>query len=215
MIKIKNILIEKLNKIRLKNHKVKFVQIGSYDGISMDDMSNLTINENDKGIFIEPNYHIFHELKQNKKHFTDSTFLDFAILPNNNFNQEYFHIQKDGGGSSFIRGYLNKDIIESENFELGIVKKLTIKELIEDYMDFIPDVYFIDCEGYDHDIVKNILDYQTPEIFYFESWDMKDINNIINDNRFTTRNDIINFLKNKNYEVIFDKITENILSYKI
>jgi hypothetical protein len=71
---------------------------------------------------------------------------------------------------------MNKDILESENFELGSVKQITVEELIKNYLDFIPDVYFIDCEGYDHDIVKNVLDYQSPEIFYFESWDMKNIN---------------------------------------
>ena len=215
MIKIKDILTEKFNQIRLKNNKVKFVQIGAYDGVSLDEMANLTINKNDEGLFIETNYYIFNTLKENKKEFSKCKFLDFAILPNNNFNQEYFHVQKDGGGSSFIRGYMNKDILESKNFELGSVKRITVEELIKNYLDFIPDVYFIDCEGYDHDIVKNILTYQSPKIFYFESWDMKDINNHINDNPFTTRNDIMEFLKNKKYEVIFDKFSENILAYKI
>ena len=51
MIEIKNILTEKFNQIRLKNNKVKFVQIGAYDGESLDDMANLTINKNDKGLF--------------------------------------------------------------------------------------------------------------------------------------------------------------------
>jgi hypothetical protein len=88
MIEIKNILTEKFNQIRLKNNKVKFVQIGAYDGESLDDMANLTINKNDKGLFIEPNYYIFNKLKKNKKEFSESNFLDFAILPNNNFNQE-------------------------------------------------------------------------------------------------------------------------------
>ena len=215
MIEIKNILTEKFNQIRLKNNKVKFVQIGAYDGESLDDMANLTINKNDKGLFIEPNYYIFNKLKKNKKEFSESNFLVFAILPNNNFNQEYFHVQKDGGGSSFIRGYMNKDILESKNFELGSVKRITVEELIKNYLDFIPDVYFIDCEGYDHDIVKNVLDYQSPEIFYFESWDMKNINYALNDNLFTNRNDIMEFLKNKKYEVIFNKLSENILAYKI
>jgi hypothetical protein len=44
---------------------------------------------------------------------------------------------------------------------------------------------------------------------------MKNINYVLNDNLFTNRNDIMEFLKNKKYEVIFDKLSENILAYKI
>jgi hypothetical protein len=36
-----------------------------YDGISMDDIANIALNENDRGIFIEPNPFIINELKEN------------------------------------------------------------------------------------------------------------------------------------------------------
>lgn len=215
MEEIKKILTDKINKIRESRDNLFFVQIGVYDGKSMDDMANQVIKETDIGVFIEPNHYIFEKLKYNKNNFSRSLFLDFAVLPHENFYKEYFHIQKTGGGSGFVRGMLNKNLVESENFELGNIKTLSVKELLNNHLDFIPDVYFIDCEGYDHDIVLNILEIQKPEMIYFESWNMIDINNILGKKIFTTRDEIKIILSDFNYEYIFDEVGENILAYKL
>lgn len=210
---IKEILFEKFIQIRKEKNEVSFVQIGAYDGKSMDDIVYIVTNEKDRGTFIEPNHHIFEELVNNKKNFKKCNFLNFAVIPNKNFYQEHFHLHKNGGGSSFVRGLMNRTTIESEDFELFDVKKITVEDLIKMYLDFTPDAYFIDCEGYDHDIVVQVLKIQKPSIIYFESWNMVDLNNIVGKKVFTTRDEIMEELKKYNYDFIFDNVHENILAY--
>jgi hypothetical protein len=48
------ILIAKIDELRSKKNQINFIQIGAYDGFSMNDITNVTLNENDRGIFIEP-----------------------------------------------------------------------------------------------------------------------------------------------------------------
>jgi hypothetical protein len=45
-------LLEKVNEIRKTNGKLNFLQIGAYDGISMDDVANILLKFEDRGFFI-------------------------------------------------------------------------------------------------------------------------------------------------------------------
>lgn len=212
MSEINNILDEKLKQIRNEKGFVSFVQIGAYDGISMDDVVNQFIYESDKGVFIEPNPNIFNQLRENKKNFKNCKFFDFAVIPNENFFSDFFHVHKSGGGSSFVRGMMNRDAPESDSFELFEVTKVTIGDLVKNYLDFIPDAFFIDCEGYDHDIVSNLIQVQKPELIYFESWDTQNLNIVLGEKVFSTRDDINQLLINNNYKLFFDSLSENTIA---
>jgi FkbM family methyltransferase len=203
---VKNKIIE----IRLKKESLNFIQIGAYDGVSFNDIANLTLLPTDKGLFIEPNDRIFGLLKDNKLNFKESNFLKVAIIPNNEFESEVFYIDQYGGQSTFVKNVLNERIHVSDR-----VETLTVHELFSKNVDYNVDVCFLDCEGYDHDIIKELLKYQNPEILYFESWNTVDLNNQLGQKKFTTREEIIDILHENGYKVEFEPTEENIIAYKI
>lgn len=202
-------LIDKVNELRKIKNNLNFLQIGAYDGISMKDPANIILNENDIGIFIEPNPYILNELKYNKINYKNSIILPFAIIPDNEFYHEFFHIHKNGGGSSFIRGMINKNIIESDEFTLLDIKIITVLELFKKYINYDIDILFTDCEGYDFDINKKILELCKPKIIYMEAWNTIDLKRFTN--QITTRDEMIEFLNNNGYDTIFEKIDENLI----
>ena len=59
MIDFINFVKDKINKYREFKNNLNFIQIGAYDGVSFNDMANITLLPTDKGIFIEPNANIF------------------------------------------------------------------------------------------------------------------------------------------------------------
>ena len=197
----------KINEKRSVNRNLNFIQIGAYDGVSFNDVANLTLIPEDKGIFIEPNKNIFDTLKKNKKGFESSSFLN--IIPNENFDHEYFYIDQYGGQSTFVNNVFNEKIHIEEKVDFS-----TVSELFSKYIDFKIDIIFLDCEGYDHDIVKELLKIQKPDILYFESWDTKNLNNNLNSNKFTTREEILEILLKTGYTIKFEPTEENIIAFK-
>ena len=162
MEEIKKILTDKINKIRESRDNLFFVQIGAYDGKSMDDMANQVIKETDIGVFIEPNHYIF------EKYLTK--------IKNNNLNVKIFNLalgSKTGKlifyfpkienkiihyFSSFDKKYIINSCLETfgrknvyfekKKIEVRKYDDLKIKEVI----DFIK----IDTEGYDYEVLKGL-----------------------------------------------------------
>ena len=91
---------------------------------------------------------------------------------------------------------------------------MTVDEFYEKYVNFDVDIIFLDCEGYDHDIIKKLLNIQEPNLIYFESWNTKNLNSQLNENVFTTRDEIIDILTSKGYFINFEPTEENIIAYK-
>jgi FkbM family methyltransferase len=210
-----NILVEKIKKIRKEKKQLNFLQIGAYDGQSLDDIANKILNENDKGIFIEPNPYVIEQLRQNKKNYINSEILPFAIIPDNNFYHKHFHVHKNGGGSTFIKGLLNDEILESGDYEIIDIKTITVEDLFKKYINFNVDIVFTDCEGYDFDINKNILNFCKPKILHMEAWniDNSSINNNTKQQKITTRTEMFEFLHINGYETIFESYGENLICY--
>ena len=138
--------------------------------------------------------------------FINSKILDFAIIPDENFYHENFHVQIDGGGSSFVRGLYNGNKSPEEKFKVLEVKIMTVKDLIENYVDFEIDFLLTDCEGYDFDINKKIIEINKPKIIHMEAWDTKDLHL---SQKITTRDEMCEFLENNGYEIYFNKIGEH------
>lgn len=199
----------KVNDLRKVRQNLSFLQIGAYDGVSFNDMANLTLSTTDNGFFIEPNDRVFEILKNNKTEFKESTFLKIAIIPNKNFESDVFYVDQYGGQSTFVKNVFNERIHITNQ-----VETITVQELLTTTIKSNLDICFLDCEGYDHDIIKELLKYQNPEIIYFESWNTVDLNNQLGENKFTTREEIISILKQYGYNIEFEPIEENILAYK-
>jgi FkbM family methyltransferase len=199
----------KVNDLRKVKQNLSFLQIGAYDGVSFNDMANLTLSTTDNGFFIEPNDRVFEILKNNKTEFKESTFLKIAIIPNNQFESDVFYVDQYGGQSTFVKNVFNERIHITNR-----VETITVQELFSTTIKRNLDICFLDCEGYDHDIIKELLKYQNPEIIYFESWNTVDLNNQLGENKFTTREEIISILKQYGYNTEFEPIEANILAYK-
>lgn len=207
------IIVDEIRKSNL--NKLNFIQIGAYDGVSYNDTANVCLLPTDKGIFIEPNYIIFPKLIENKKDFKNSKFMEIAIVPNDNFLlNDKFLLNEIGGTSSFIK-YINDGNLYFPNFKWTKVKILTVKDFLSNNVDFNVDLLFMDCEGYDHDLVFEFLKYIEPKVIFFESWNTESINNRETDILLKTRDEIINYLISKGYKTEFFEVDENILSYKI
>lgn len=194
-----------------KNNNLNFVQLGAYDGVSFDDMANQVLIPSDRGVFVEPNSLIFNTLKNNKHLYKDSLFLQSAIIPNENFQCEDFYVDIYGGQSTFV-----KDVI-SDNLHKKVEKVhiLTVENFIKNYVPFDIDVIFVDCEGYDHDIIKELLTICKPNILYFESWNTANLNARSSKNIFTTREEIAEYLIKNNYTYKYTLNSENIVAYNI
>lgn len=210
MIEIVKDLIDKVNRIRNEKNQITFIQIGAYDGVSMDDIGNIILRHNDKGIFLEPNQYIIDVLRENKKNYIYSKILPYAIIPDKNFYHKHFHIHKNGGGSSFLRGLINGETSPDINFEVSNVEIMTVEYFWKNFVDFDVDILITDCEGYDFDINKKILSFCKPRIIYMEAWDTKNLNT---EQKITSRDDMISFMKENNYDVYFDNIGENLICY--
>lgn len=210
MIEFIDFVNRKITELRNTKEYLNFIQIGAYDGVSFNDMANLTLLPIDKGIFIEPNNKIFDVLKNNKKEFKDSSFLKIAIIPNTDFEHNVFYIDQHGGQSTFVKNVYNEKIHITDH-----VETLTVDNFYKEHVNFNIDVCFLDCEGYDHDIIKTLLNYQKPNILYFESWNTITLNNQLNENKFTTRDEILKILSDNGYETKFEPIEENIIAYKL
>lgn len=202
------ILLDEINHIRNIKEKINFIQIGAYDGISMNDIGNIILNNNDIGLFIEPNPFILNELIENKKTYLNSKILSFAVIPDENFYHQYFHVHKNGGGSSFVRGLYNGEYSPDTNFEVMKVETITVENLWKTYVNFSVDVLITDCEGYDFDINKKVLEICKPKIIYMEAWDTGNLNF---NQKITTRNDMFSFMKENNYNIFFEKKDENLI----
>ena len=212
MIKDINFIKEKVSTLRnSKNNKLNFIQIGAYDGVSFDDIANQVLLPTDRGVFVEPNSLIFNTLKNNKALYKESIFLQSAIIPNESFQCEDFYVDVYGGQSTFV-----KDVISDRlHKKIEKVDVITVKDFINNYISFDIDVIFIDCEGYDHDIVKELLLVCNPSVIYFETWDTVHLNIRSDKHIFTTREEIIDCLAKNNYNYKFVLNNENIIAYKL
>lgn len=145
-----------------------------------------------RGINIEPNpslIDLFHKYRPG------DTNLNLGI--GNGPSELDLYIMDDPTLSSFSLEECKK-YIETGKYNLIETKKInliTINELIEKYCNGIfPDFLSIDAEGMDFEIIKSI-DYENtaPKVICFEAADYSP------NGTGAKRNDIIDFLKNKEY----------------
>ena len=144
-------------------------------------MEDYLLNDNVKGILVEPVKHLFTELKENFK-------------SNSNFHFENAAIYKRNGKKSFFRvnankenklpqwtqglGSFNKNNIDLHNADINFISKfilketvncITFKSLLKKYKVDHISILQIDTEGYDFDILKTIdFNLIRPDIIIIE-----------------------------------------------
>lgn len=220
---IMNTMTSLIKKIREEKQEINFVQIGSHDCETHEDLPSQFVNINDYGHYIEPVTEVFNQLEINRIKYKNCQFHNFSIIPNNEFYSEFFHAHNNGCQSTYIKGIYYDNKPESTEWEPVNVISETIDEFIKTKLTETPDVYFISTQGYDNDIIKEIINIHTPKVFFAECWDMGQVNNVINSNltetpkdiKFTTREELITILNSNGYKCFYETHKDRLLAWNL
>jgi len=212
-----------IKKIREEKQEINFVQIGSHDCETHEDLPSQFVNINDYGHYIEPVTEVFNQLEINRIKYKNCQFHNLSIIPNNEFYSEFFHAHNNGCQSTYIKGIYYDNKPESGEWEPVNVISETVGEFIKTKLTETPDVYFISTQGYDNDIIKEIINIHTPKVFFAECWDMGQVNNVINSNltetpkdvKFTTREELITILNSNGYKCFYETHKDRLLAWNL
>lgn len=175
-----------------------FVQIGANDGKSGDFLNKYITKYNLQGTLVEPQPDVFSRLKNNYSNQKGLSFVNAAIGDGAE-DMTFYTVKKD---LHTEENYFDVTAISSfdrETFRKTVMKRVPdrieyISDDIEDYVEEIQiktvslpelikendinhiDYLNIDCEGYDHQIIKMIdFDVIKPQIINFESKWLDDV----------------------------------------
>jgi FkbM family methyltransferase len=209
-----------LNNIFKKNKIKNVIQIGANDGVAFDDLNYFIKKFKTNSILVEPIKEIYEKLKNNYKNFSFVKLENSAISDDNTINYLYkvdkkfltFYGSHIPAISSFDKKHLIKHGVKNSHIKKEKVKSLTIKELFKKYNINSLDLFFVDAEGYDGNIVNDFLDktnFRTIIIFEYIHIDDKIFKNLIKKLLtkkylyFSLSECIIAFPKEKKIEISF------------
>ena len=155
-----------LDNIFKKNKIKNLIQIGANDGVAFDDLNYFIKKFRTNSVLVEPIKEIYNKLQNNYKNFSFVKLENSAISDDNTINYLYkvdkkfliFYGNHIPAISSFDKKHLIKHNVKSSHIKKEKVKSLTIKELLKKYNITNLDLFFIDAEGYDGNIVNDFLD---------------------------------------------------------
>jgi len=170
---------------------VKVVQIGT--GCAWDDLSDIIKDQQPEIlILVEPLRVHNTSIRECYKHVKNKHVLNLAISTGQEQTITFYHHLDDGplfevAGTSkehIIKHGLDPDRILQSN-----VESIRINQLLEKYNLNLLDILYIDAEGMDDDIIKDLdLGKYLVRKIYFENLHLKN-------------HDIYDFLENKGYEI--------------
>lgn len=164
-----------INTILLKyakeNKNVVFIQIGAFDGITVDPIRKYILEYNWKGILVEPQKEAFNKLKHNYQGIKNLIFENVAVFSENCTKVLY---KPDNNNAtviaSFDPAHIKKHLINGNNSIITEeIQCITLSSLLEkNHVDSI-NVLLIDTEGYDFEILKQV-DYKKnkPQVIIYE-----------------------------------------------
>jgi FkbM family methyltransferase len=172
-----------------KDRNFTFIQIGGNDGISNDPFREFIIQYGGTGIIVEPQPQEFEKLKNNykyvlsrpntKKIFFERCAISYESDRANLYIVDDDFIYQNERDSESLRGVASLDrnhlinIIGSENSRYIKTIQIpcqTIEQLLSKHNFNSFDCIFMDVEGYEYEILKNIsLDKIKPKLIAFES----------------------------------------------
>ncbi len=164
-----------------KNGVVRFVQIGSNDGLHGDPLNKYIKKNAWRGILVEPMQEIFDRLVANYQ--TESERLFFAkvaVGPSDGFSS-FFHVDdknKELPEWASQLSSFNRDVIEKhaaffpgiqERIKEIAIETLRFDSLLDRFQFFDVDLVHIDTEGSDYETLKAInFDRISPDIIIYE-----------------------------------------------
>lgn len=167
--------------LEVNNHKknIFFVNIGANDGLSGDPLGEFVFKHKWKGILVEPVPYVFERLKKTYKNMPN-IILENVAISDVSGKKDFWHLkktQKLNSGYDQLGSFDKKiilDNVKSLNLLDGeiiksIVNSVTLSELLISHNISTVDVFSIDTEGYDYEIIKQI-DFKKykPRLILFE-----------------------------------------------
>jgi FkbM family methyltransferase len=170
-----------LSHYRVSHPKVRYMQVGAFDGILDDPIYPLIQKHNLEGILVEPQRDAFERLKANYARFDPAAFvfLNVAIGARDEIATLY-RIKSDAPGPEWLHGIASFDrnvilnhahvipnlesLIEPEE-----VRRITFATLFQETGIHRVDMLQIDAEGYDAEILRLFdVPLRKPAIIHFE-----------------------------------------------
>ena len=165
----------------IKKHNLSFLQIGTMDGITNDNMYHHIVSKNMKGVLVEPIPYWFNKLKETYNG-NNNVKLENAAISRSDGKINMFYVDPEktkkeklpswyNGHSSLLYQHAPGNIWGVKDSSSQIeVDTMTLDSLIKKHNVEDIDIYFSDCEGYDMSIMQQ-LDFNRfkPEIINIES----------------------------------------------
>lgn len=165
-----------------KKENIFFVQVGSYDGVDLDPIHKLIVdNRNWKGLFVEPVTEYFEKLKQNYKESKNYIF-EQQVVSSQEKEADFYWVSSKAETelalpkwykqlSSLNRKHITKHLYGS--LEPYIVHKkvktTTLQNLLTKHNITKIDLLHIDTEGHDYEVLKSIdLEIYKPSVILYE-----------------------------------------------
>lgn len=186
------------------------IQIGANDGVSFDEINFFIKKYKVNSILVEPIKENFDRLKNNYKNLDFINFENIAISDQKKINylykvdEKFFHYYGNHIPAipSFNKKHLINHGVKSSHIIQEKVNSLTIKDLINKYEIKNLDLFFVDAEGYDANIVLDLL--RTTQLRPIIIFEYIHINNKI----FI---DLINVILNKKFS--YFQVSECIVAF--
>src|SRR5579859_1496536 len=180
-----DVVLERYNRYKKENEQgIKFMQIGSNDGLTNDLIRNLVIENDWEGVVIEPVRFVFDKLPLNYREAKGRIFFENIAISDKQGSQVFYEIreQKDISGlpswydqlSSFNKEIILKHKSVIPNIEEMISEVMiqtdTVENVLQKYGIQKVDVIHMDTEGYDAQIIAGInFSRIKPDIILFEN----------------------------------------------
>lgn len=153
----------------LTNPQFTFLQIGAFDGVGDDDLRELIIAHQLRGVLVEPQPAAFARLRETYRDQPQLTFLQVAIAEREGVRELYCRRGKASMAASFDRGHLLRHGISSDEIVVQSVACHTVESAIRAGDLERVDLIQIDAEGYDWSIIRSIdFGRLRPAILRFE-----------------------------------------------
>jgi FkbM family methyltransferase len=153
----------------LTNPRLTFLQIGAFDGVGDDDLRELVLAHQLRGVLVEPQPVAFARLQQAYQHQPQVTLLQAAIAEQEGMRDLYCRRGVASMAASFEREHLRRHGIPEEEIVAQPVACHTVSSALRAGGLERVDLIQIDAEGYDWPIIRSI-DFARlqPRILRFE-----------------------------------------------
>lgn len=146
---------------------IKFIQIGSNNGVNGDPIFDYVTNNGWQGILVEPVPYLFEELKNTYKDYHDKLFFENSAISNKSGKLKFYRLEKSDFAELPIWydqiGSFKKEVVLKHRDSIPLfddlfiedaVYAITFKELLTKYAVNNLDLLHIDTEGYDFEIIQ-------------------------------------------------------------